>query len=71
MLILQPNRITTLIKCKKTFDEMRNKRNELLTNIWLKIIHKNKNDACCNENHMDSKVEVTSCSKDKGKKGVF
>ena len=34
MLILQPNRITTLIKCKKTFDEMRNTRNELLTSIW-------------------------------------
>ena len=30
-----------------------------------------KNGACCHENNMDSEVEVTSRSKDKGEKSVL
>ena len=32
------------------------------------MFHKDKNGAWCDENNMDSEVEVTFCSKDKGKK---
>ena len=33
-----------------------------------KIVHKDKSGACSNENNMDSEMEVTFCSKDKGTK---
>ena len=42
-----------------------------LSNIYLKIVHKNKSGACCNENNMGSEMELTSCSKDNGRKNVF
>ena len=36
---------------------------------WLS--NKYKNGACSDENNMDSEVEVTFCSKNKGKKRVL
>ena len=36
-----------------------------------KILHKDKNGACCDENNMSSEVEVDFCSKGKGKKRVL
>ena len=36
-----------------------------------KIFHEDKNGVCCNENNTGSGVEVTFCSKDKGKKRVL
>ena len=46
-----------------------------LSNSSLKIakyfIKTDKNGACCNENNMGSEVEVTFCSKYKGKKRVL
>ena len=35
------------------------------------MVHEDKNGACCDENNMGSEVEVTSCSKDKGKTRVL
>ena len=64
--------------CREVFDGKRNKNgsqiNELVEQYFIKnskIFHKDKNGACCNENNIDSKVEVTFCSKDKGKKRVL
>ena len=37
----------------------------------VKISHKSKNGACCDENNMASEVEAISCNKDKGKKRVL
>ena len=36
-----------------------------------KLVHKDKNLACCDENNMGSEVEATSSSKDKRKKTCF
>ena len=37
----------------------------------VKVVHKDKNVACCDENNMSSEVEATFCSKDKRKKMCF
>ena len=39
--------------------------------LFSKIVHKDRNGACSNENNMDSEVEVTFFSKDKGTKRVI
>ena len=31
------------------------------------MVHKDKNDVCCDENNVGSEVEANSCSKDKRK----
>ena len=63
-----------LKNCREVFDGKRNKNgsqiNELVEQYFIKnskIFHKDKNGACCNENNMRSEVEVSFCSKDKGK----
>ena len=57
--------------CRKAFDEKcntnRNQLNELVEQYLVKLVHKNKNGACCDVNNMGPQVEVTSCSNDKGK----
>ena len=59
---------------RKTFVEKRNRNGSLVEQYSMKnskIFHKDKNGACCDENNMDSEVEVTFCSKDKGKRRVL
>ena len=75
---LQSACVIFLKNYRKAFDGKRNKNgsqiNELIEQYFIKnskIFHKDKNGACCNENNMGSEVEVTFCSKDKGKKNVF
>ena len=57
--------------CRKAFDEKcntyRNQLNELVEQYLVKLVHKNKNSACCDVNNMGSEAEVISCSNDKGK----
>ena len=61
--------------CRKTFDKNCDKNrwavDELFEHYLVKIVHKNKNRACCNENNMGLEVKVASCIKDKGKKTCF
>ena len=61
--------------CRKTFDKKRNRNgsqiNELVEQQFIKnskMFYKDKYGACSNENNLGSEVEVTFCSKDKGKK---
>ena len=75
---LQSTCVIFLKNCRKAFGGKRNKNgsqiNELVEQYFIKnskIFHKDKNGACCNENNMGSGVEVTFCSKAKGKKRVL
>ena len=65
-------------QCRKAFDEKRNRNgsqiNELVEQQFTKnnkIFRKDKNGAQSGESNMSSEVEVTFCSKDKGKKRVL
>ena len=65
-------------ECKKAFNEKRNKKGSQINNLVeyqftknSKIVYKDKNGSCCDENNMGSEVEVTFCSKDKGNKRVM
>ena len=53
--------------CRKAFEEKCNKsRSRIDELVEQYLVNKNKNGASWDVNNMDSEVEVTSCSKDKG-----
>ena len=64
-------------QCRKALDEKRNRNesqiNELVEQQFTKskIFRQDKNGAQFDESNMSSEVEVTFCSKDKGKKRVL
>ena len=63
--------------CRKAFDEKCNENKSQIETktksgwVIVKIVHKDKNGVCYDENIMGSEVEEISCSKDEWKKRVL